>query len=48
MGDEEARKLAEDHWEWLETHFHILFVDAFMHGYKHAREAIIEADKNGD
>lgn len=41
MTDEErtkAEKLAEEHWEWFEIWLHKMFVDAFIHGYKHAKE----------
>lgn len=30
--------LAEEHWKFLERWMHLVFVDAFIHGYKHARE----------
>ncbi len=32
-------KLAEEHWSWLETLLHKVYVDAFNHGYKHGKEA---------
>ncbi len=38
MTDEEARKLAEAHWEWLETLLHKIYVDALIHGIKHGQE----------
>ena len=38
MTDEEAKKLAEAHWEWLESLLHKLYVDAFVHGIKHGEE----------
>ncbi len=50
MTPEEARKLAEEHWAWLEgileagnvsiTELHTrLYVAAFIHGIKHGQEA---------
>ena len=33
-----AREKAEAHWEFLESWQHKIFVDAFVHGYKHAQE----------
>lgn len=45
MKEEEARKLAEEHWEWLESLLVVqremekkLFIDAFIHGTKHGGE----------
>ena len=38
MNYEKAKKLAEEHWKWLESWLHIVYVDAFIHGYKHAVE----------
>lgn len=35
---DKARKKAEEHWVWLETVLHKIFVDAFIHGYKHGKE----------
>ena len=42
---EEARREAEDHWAWLETVLKMqqmlmgkLYVDAFIHGWKHGCE----------
>ncbi len=46
MTEEEARELAKEHWEWLESILvqqleiqHKLFVDAFVHGAKHERKS---------
>ena len=55
MIDDEIRKLAEDHWEWVRSVIEEfeeydktelewrqrgkLFVDAFIHGYKHGEAA---------
>lgn len=33
----DSKKLAEEHWEWLERLLHRVYVDAFEHGYKHGR-----------
>ena len=33
--EEEAKKIAEAHWKWVETWLHIIYVDAFIHGFKH-------------
>ena len=33
-----AKELAEEHWVWLESLLHKLYVDAFIHGYKHGKE----------
>jgi len=38
MTEQEARELAEKHWEWLETLLHKIYVDAFIHGIKHGKE----------
>ncbi len=35
MTDEEARKLAELHWKWLEGLLRKVYVDAMVHGIKH-------------
>lgn len=35
MNTEEAKKLAEEHWAWLETLLHKVYVDALIHGIKH-------------
>jgi len=29
---------AEKHWKFLEKWMHMIFVDGFVHGYKHAKE----------
>jgi len=43
--EKSSRQLAEEHWIWLESLLSKqkemekkLFVDAFIHGYKHAKE----------
>lgn len=30
-----AHELAEQHWEWLESILHKIYVDAMIHGIKH-------------
>lgn len=37
-GEVEARQLAEEHWRFLEKWLHLVFVDGFVHGWKHALE----------
>jgi hypothetical protein len=41
MNDEEIRKLAEEHWVFLEKWLHMLFVDGFVHGWKHAKQKVM-------
>lgn len=45
MTTEEAKKLAETHWDWLESVLMVqrlmerrLFIDAFVHGIKHGQD----------
>ena len=38
MKEEEARKLAEDHWKFLVKWHEMIFKDGFIHGYKHGKE----------
>ena len=38
MDEDKVKALAEEHWEFLEKWFHLIFVDGFVHGYKHGRE----------
>lgn len=38
MTTEEAKALAEEHWKWLESLLHKLYVDAMVHGIKHGQE----------
>lgn len=50
MTDEEALKLAEEHWKFLEERYHQMFVDGWVHGAKHEREdkkvlSVPESDK---
>ena len=36
--DKTARELATEHWDWLETLLRKVYIDAFIHGYKHGEE----------
>jgi len=52
MRESEVRKLAERHWEWLESMLYQqrlmerkLFIDAFVHGWKHAKEEEEERER---
>jgi Leu/Phe-tRNA-protein transferase len=33
-----AKKLAEEHWTWLESLLRKIYVDAFIHGFHHGLE----------
>jgi len=33
-----STELATEHWNWLETLLRKVYVDAFIHGYKHAND----------
>ncbi len=33
-----STKLAEQHWEFLSKWFKMIFIDGFVHGWKHAIE----------
>ena len=35
---EKSKELAEEHWVWLESILRKIFIDAFVHGYKHAKD----------
>ena len=39
MNTEEAKELAERHWQWLERLLHELYVGAMIHGIKHGTKA---------
>lgn len=39
---EEAKSLAEEHWLWLESLLHKVYVDAMIHGYKHGEQDMLE------
>jgi len=50
MTDDElemVRILAESHWEFLERWFHLIFADAFAHGWKHGQRYGEEKEKSG-
>jgi len=36
------KQLAEEHWEWLESLLHKIFVDAMVHGIKHGRQSKVK------
>jgi len=36
--EKEVRTKAEEHWGWLESLLHKVYVDAFIHGFKHGQE----------
>ena len=38
MTNQDIRDLAEEHWEWLESLLHKIYVDAMIHGIKHGQE----------
>ena len=45
MADDIAKKLAEEHWLWLESILYQqrlmekkLFIDSFVHGFKHGED----------
>jgi len=33
-----AELMAKEHWGWLQTILERVYVDAFIHGWKHAKE----------
>ena len=33
-----AKKLADEHWEWLGPLLELIYKGAFVHGYKHKEE----------
>ncbi len=37
MKRDQARRVAEEHWKWLEPLLHELYIGAFMHGVKHEK-----------
>ncbi|GAI86843.1 unnamed protein product [marine sediment metagenome] len=37
MTEEQAKKMAEEHWKWLEPLLHELYVGSFIHGAKHEK-----------
>lgn len=34
----EVQEKATEHWEFLERWLRIVFIDAFVHGYKHGKD----------
>ena len=32
-----GKELAEEHWKWLQSLLKKVYIDAFVHGYKHGR-----------
>jgi len=41
-------ELAEEHWKWLETLLHKIYVDAFIHGYKHGKDKASKSLKKSE
>uniref|UniRef100_A0A6M3KXL8 Uncharacterized protein n=1 Tax=viral metagenome TaxID=1070528 RepID=A0A6M3KXL8_9ZZZZ len=39
MNEREREETAEEHWQWLESLLHKIYVDAMVHGMKHGEEA---------
>ena len=37
--EKEAKELARKHWQFLGRWLHMMFVDGFIHGYKHGVES---------
>lgn len=51
MTDETTKKLAEEHWDFLEPRYKMMFIDGWIHGAKHEREhskdkLVVLADTN--
>ena len=40
MNKDQAKKLAEEHWKWLEPVIHMIYIGAFVHGIKHEKEEL--------
>jgi len=38
--DKDARDTAEEHWKWLESLLHKVYVDAMIHGIKHGAKDV--------
>ena len=36
--ENEIRKIAEEHWKYVEGVCHKMYVDAFVHGFKHGSD----------
>ena len=45
MEEDEVKTLAENHWKYVESICHKMYVDAFIHGYKHDKN---NSDTNKD
>jgi hypothetical protein len=43
-----SKQTAEDHWKFLESWLHMVYVDSFIHGYKHGVESVKEANRESD
>ena len=41
---EKAKKIANEHWDWLETLLRKVYIDSFIHGFKHGIEEGTESD----
>ena len=42
---DKAKEIAETHWDFLSDWLRRMFVDGFVHGWKHGREDLIEEFK---
>lgn len=47
-GEKSALELATEHWNWLETLLRKVYIDSFIHGYKHRKEEEDEDKKVSD
>lgn len=43
-----SKEEAEEHWKFLESWLHVIYVDAFVHGFKHGVDEAIKAMENKD
>ena len=34
----DIERIAEDHWKYVESICHKMYVDSFIHGYKHGKK----------
>ena len=41
----EAKKKAEEHWKFLQRWLRMVYVDAFIHGYKHGRQDKVKRER---
>ena len=37
MNEKEVKEMAEEHWKYVEGICHKMYVDAFIHGWKHGK-----------